>query len=85
MWFEVSIGRFSSSLRAASEPEFLVQELESVEALPGGVYDIRIKKEWRFSKAQWQALLDSNGDFRTIGIDLKKDSPVEGFEHWGGG
>ena len=35
-----------------------------------------------FGLEEWETLMRNNGDWKSIGIELKRDSPVEGFDRY---
>lgn len=62
------------------EPRFHLVEIESVSHQPNGTTGIKYgARQVRFSIAEWQKLVENDGDFSSIGVTLEKDKPVSGF------
>lgn len=66
------------------EPVFNLREVTFVEAplkLFGGRYTSAYHEEVKTLAAdEWKKLVQADGDFRVLGIELKKDDPIPNFE-----
>jgi hypothetical protein len=84
MQFDVMINRKKATLIASGEPEFRLVEVESITALPGGRAEVRYGPTQKvFGPREWAKLVESGGDLSSLGIEVKKEKPVAGFEeHW---
>jgi hypothetical protein len=84
MQFDVALDRKAGTLTASGQPEFHLVEVESITALPDGRAEIRYgPTQEQFGPVEWRKLVESGGDLSVLGIDVKKEQPVAGFEaHW---
>jgi hypothetical protein len=63
-------------------PEFFLDEIDRI-GVPAGAsagLDVKIIHQWRFTQKKWDILYHAKGDFRTIGINLNTNAPVENIE-----
>ena len=58
------------------QPIFQIVEIEEIDGR-SILYDSSFQKG--FSLDQWKILVDSNGDFKSIGIELEQNSSIPGF------
>ena len=75
----------SGTIASHSEPQFRMLEVSSVSHSQSWwssetsiSYSSHHQKE--FNLADWKKLVNSNGDFSDIGIELDKDHPIANFE-----
>jgi hypothetical protein len=61
-------------------PKFYLQEVKSVEIPAGGGVDVNFANECFLDEEQWKKLVASGGDWSKLGIPVKTNSPVPGFE-----
>ena len=67
-------------LRVDPSIQFSLVEVDTIEILRDGGRTIRFLSTQRINLGQWNQLVASDGDFSSIGIELKKSSPVSGFK-----
>ena len=73
----------SDQIASHSEPQFRIQEVYSLyHSQSWWSRETRISygSHHRFNLADWKRLVNSNGDFSAIGIELDKDHPIADFE-----
>jgi len=82
MQFDVDVNRTNSTLRSKTDPQFFLVEIQSIDLLPDGRVSIGYNPltQHKFGTKEWEILIRASGDFKSIGINLIKDSPIAGFE-----
>ncbi|SRR5258706_3553861 len=68
--------------KVVGTPMFFLHEVESVAIGPTGAYDTRFSRNWNFGEAKWKTLVSTKGDWSSIGIKVKTNSPVENFDYY---
>jgi hypothetical protein len=66
---------------AVGHPEFYLHEVKSVQHENGSVAAY-FSGQWVFDEAQWKKLVAAKGDWAAIGIPVKTNSPVIGFDDY---
>ena len=82
MQFEIKLDRGSKEFNRTEEPRFYVEEVTLVELPKSAKSGIGCKfgEQYSFGLDEWKSLVQNEFDFSSIGIELKKDAPVEHFE-----
>lgn len=65
-----------------SPPKFYLYEVESLTTNAGEIDGARIAHQWTFDEAKWAALLQAKGNWSAIGIPVKTNSPLAGFDEY---
>lgn len=69
--------------RTNARPHIDLIEAASIGQLADGRSDLRYGESWTITPEQRDSLVKAGGDFSSIGITLKKNEPLPGFEaHW---
>jgi hypothetical protein len=80
MQFKIELDDKRTKIIRFEEPRFHLVEIESVSRQSNGTYGIKYgTQQVRFGIAEWQKLVENNGDFSAIGVTLEKDKPVSEF------
>jgi len=79
MQFKIELDDTRTKISKFEEPRFHLAEIESVSPQSNGTYGIKYSTQQRFGIAEWQRIVENNGDFSAIGVTLEKDKPVSGF------
>lgn len=76
--------RTSHVSKVLGSPEFQLCEIESVAMSPSGQFTIsyRASGQREFSATDWEAIVESKGDFSVIGIQLEDGPDVANFDEW---
>ncbi|REJ92439.1 MAG: hypothetical protein DWQ34_13000 [Planctomycetota bacterium] len=81
--------RIESSTRGevTGEPKFYLIEVRSIhhygsDGRPGATIEQGNDWPYPFSAEDWAKVYEAGGDFSVIGINLKTDEPVKGFDDW---
>lgn len=82
MQFDIEINYWRRDFKRISEPRFYLLEVIEVEVPSSPQYGIGCKygDSFTFGLNDWNTLVKNKGDFSCIGIELKKDSPVDHFD-----
>ena len=82
MQFDIEINYRRRDFKRISEPRFYVLEVIEVEVPSSPKHGIGCKfgDGFTFGLDEWKTLVKNKGDFSSIGIELKKDSPVDNFD-----
>jgi hypothetical protein len=67
--------------KSISPPKFYLSEVEKVVVDNGGA-GANFSGQWVLDEAQWKKLVQAKGDWSVIGIPVKTNSPVPGFENY---
>src|SRR5262249_45971792 len=64
------------------EPNFYLWEVSEVKRSRSGVAEVSFNASGQrhFGSAEWQRIVDSDGDFQAIGYEMIKNQPVDGFQ-----
>jgi hypothetical protein len=64
------------------EPKFYLFEVEKVDSFPDGRASTSYSSSGQriFGPAEWQKIVDQDGDFSAIGYKMEKNQPVAGFQ-----
>lgn len=82
MQVPVRMGRdFDEVLEVIGDPTFLFLEANAIIEDGRGVTFDR-SAERRFTAKEWAEIYEAKGDFSVIGITLKQDEPLEGFDKY---
>ena len=65
-----------------SPPKFYLSEVESLIRKPNRPVGAKIAHEWILDEAKWKKLVQSKGDWSAIGIPVKTNSPIPGFDEY---
>lgn len=69
--------------RTNARPRFSLVEAGSIGQMADGRSELRYGESWTITPEQWDSLVKAGGDFSSIGIALKTNEPLPGFEeHW---
>ncbi|HUS10586.1 MAG TPA: hypothetical protein VMZ30_08985 [Pyrinomonadaceae bacterium] len=80
MQFKIELDDTRTKIIRFAEPRFHLVEVESISPQANGTHAITYgRQQVRFGIAEWQKLLEGNGDFSVIGVTLEKDKPVDEF------
>ena len=87
MTFQVSITSSGTQVQGITEPKFYLREVSDVTPEPGGGARMTYDGIYReFGLKEWDALVASDGDLSSIGVDAKPDKPVANLAtHWRSG
>ena len=68
-------------------PTFFLVEVQSILPFPNGQTSINCgDTQITFGLSEWEKLVESGGDLSVLGVKVKKDEKIPGFdEHWQGG
>lgn len=66
----------------ATNPIFYLFEIESIKKENGRIVGANFSNQWTFDAVSWKKLYESNGDWSTIGIPLKQNDPIPGFDEY---
>jgi hypothetical protein len=65
-------------------PRFELYDVESINVRPGGSIQYGRTVVRHFGIAEWERLVASGGDWSTIGVELRENDPIDGFDVlWG--
>lgn len=64
-----------------SEPTFYLHEVESV-TVSGNRVRATFAHQWVLDKAQWEKLVKAKGDWSILGIPIKTNAAVPGFDEY---
>jgi hypothetical protein len=73
--------KFSRITEVVGEPTFYLDELVAIDAMDGtdcAAYG----EHWVFGLHDWNKVVKAKGDFSAIGIKLKRNQPVPGFDRF---
>ena len=83
MAVDVAIDYTNKTIVKATTPaKFYLWELGKVETLPDGRVSTDFGGGWELDEAQWSKLVAAKGDWSVLGISLKKNDPVPGFDDY---
>jgi hypothetical protein len=54
----------------------LLNQVSKVEIYPSGGASAKFDTEWRLSGEQWSALVESKGDWASVGIPVRSNAPI---------
>jgi hypothetical protein len=83
MTVDIRVDRRTSNVsKVIGTPRFRLLEIESVELLSGGRASIsyRGSAQRQFGSVEWERVVDANGDFSVIGIEIEKSTPILNFD-----
>lgn len=82
MQADIDLNLIRSRVSNFGPPKFYLSEVESVEHMVDGRSAIKQREVAGHlcDGADWEKLVNAHGDFHVLGIDLKIDQPVPGFE-----
>jgi hypothetical protein len=67
-------------VRYTSPPRFSLAEIDSIGHEKNGAESANYSGQWFFDEAKWKKLVEAKGDWSAIGLPVKKNSPVPGFD-----
>lgn len=73
-------GSFSEVIEMTEEPKFYLWEVVVIEEFSNGQLVSSFGDNRTLGLNEWNTLVAADGDFSAIGIELKKDQPVEHFK-----
>lgn len=76
----VEIDRSRLTVKEIGEPVFFLNEIINVTENSGGSYQIQNGQSHSFSQIEWSKIYQSHGNLSVIGINLKTNYPVTGFD-----
>ncbi len=82
MTIDIRVDRRTSNVsKVIGTPRFRLLEIESVEMLSGGRASVsyRGSGQREFSSVEWERVVEANGDFSVIGIEIVKSTPIPNF------
>jgi hypothetical protein len=62
-------------------PRFILHEIEAVNR-ESGSFSTTFRNQWEFDHGSWSKVVDADGDFSVIGIQLDLSHPVPDFEEY---
>ena len=65
--------------KALAPAEFTINEVIEVERMETGQVSAAMQGQWRFTASDWKRFLKSK-DWSTIGVPIRTNAPVSGFE-----
>jgi hypothetical protein len=65
-----------------SAPKFYLYEVESLTRDASGINGANIAHQGTFDEEKWAALLRAKGDWSAIGIPVKTNDPINGFDEY---
>lgn len=65
-----------------SPPKFYLWEIGPLTREKGEVFGAKIANQWVFDEAKWRKLVEATGDWTAIGLSVKKDNPIPGFDEY---
>jgi len=71
---------FTEVQRFIEEPKFYLVEIGTIRKTPSGQWNTIGVSQEIFGIHKWNMLVAANGDFRSIGIELKKNQPIVNFD-----
>ncbi len=83
MWMTVTVRidrRSGSVIQVIGEPRFLLLEVQRIERSGAVAYPAMNQHE--FGADKWQQVVNANGDFSVIGIQLNRNNPVPGWQRY---
>jgi hypothetical protein len=81
MTVDILVDRKTSSVtKIVDTPKFQLLEIESVQMSSDGRAETRFSGQRNFGSAEWDRVVEANGDFSVIGIQIKKGPPVPDFD-----
>jgi hypothetical protein len=81
MEVDVSFDSSRTTVVSYGSPTFLLKEIASTSVEPNGNFSYRAgETQVRFGEAEWSNLVEHNGDLSSLGIQVKKDSPITEFD-----
>jgi hypothetical protein len=63
-------------------PKFYLHEVGSLTRDANGINGAFIAHQWTFDETKWVSLLRAKGDWSAIGIPVKTNSPIVGFDEY---
>jgi hypothetical protein len=84
MTVPIGIDRKTVQVTLKEEPSFQLREVTFIESLPDGRQSIYYGKKVKISFDEWKRLEASGGDFKVLGLEIKRNSPVSGFSDYTG-
>ena len=80
---EVTFDSSRTKVISYGEPIFCLVEVIGISPLPDDRVAITSTSIKEFGEEFWKTIVEHGGDFSSVGIELRKDAPVPGFEeHW---
>jgi|ERR1041384_7378827 hypothetical protein len=67
-------------VKTTAPAKFYVKEVAQVETLPDGRVSTKYGSGWELDETQWNQLVTAKGDWSVLGISLKTNDPVSGFD-----
>jgi hypothetical protein len=67
-------------VKATTPAKFYVWEVVKVEMLPDGRVSTDYGRGWELDETQWSQLVAAKGNWSVLGISLKTNDPVPGFD-----
>ena len=71
---------FAKITDVVGKPLFVLTEARRIVKSPGGTMGADFSNDWKFDIDDWKKVFDAKGDFGVIGIKMRKDEPLEGFD-----
>ena len=68
--------------RYTSPPKFYLWEIGPLTREKGEIVGAKIADQWIFDEAKWRKLVEAKGDWSVIGLPMKKDNPIPGFDEY---
>jgi hypothetical protein len=78
----ISIERESWKIHIDGDAKFFLNEINLITQLPDGRQNVQYGDSRTFGLAEWKKLLEANGDFRVLGIEIKTNEPIKGFSDY---
>jgi len=80
---EVTFDSSRTKVLSYGDPIFCLVEVIGISPLPDDRVAITSTSIKEFGEELWKTIVEHSGDFSTVGIELRKDDPVPGFDqHW---
>ena len=76
---KIDVDYARSAVTNYQPPRVFLTEIVSLERLPGGQLSATHGTNFSFDLEQWKRLVESHGNFESLGVSLTTNSPVDGL------
>lgn len=81
MWTDIEVDRRTSTVvRVIGSPRFRWLEIERIDLSSGGSPGLSYGVQRDFTADEWRRVVEADGDFSVVGIELTTDSAIAGFD-----
>ena len=82
MQMPITINGNGTKITKHEDSHFFLTEIRQVNGGNGSSWTLDTKSVAEFGMDKWKTLVKQNGDFGALGIDIKRDAPVKGFDRY---